>query len=232
MREKRRKFTPEFKSEAVRLVVDTSRPIAEVAREIGVHEGTLGNWVNQYRAETRRRRAAIDAAGAGAAAGTRAGEPRVADEDGVLGKGGRLFRPGVSVSEKYSFIDAEKAHYPVVKMCTWLKVSTSGFYAWQDRPASATTRRRARLAVLVQATFDASDGTYGYRRIHAALLRQGEDCGPNWSATSCGNSAWRAANHGRGGPPRPCRVPELGHSPLIEPVAQLGVAPGVIMVVV
>jgi len=50
-REKRRKFTPEFKSEAVRLVVDTSRPIAEVAREIGVHEGTLGNWVNQYRAE-------------------------------------------------------------------------------------------------------------------------------------------------------------------------------------
>jgi len=51
MREKRRKFTPEFKSEAVRLVVDTSRPIAEVAREIGVHEGTLGNWVNKYRVE-------------------------------------------------------------------------------------------------------------------------------------------------------------------------------------
>jgi hypothetical protein len=39
-------------------------------------------------------------------------------------------------------------------------------------------RRRARLAVLVQAIFGASDGTYGYRRIHAALRRQGEDCGP------------------------------------------------------
>jgi transposase-like protein len=51
MREKRRRFSPEFKSEAVRLVVDTSRPVAEVAREIGVHEGTLGNWVNKYRAE-------------------------------------------------------------------------------------------------------------------------------------------------------------------------------------
>jgi len=51
MREKRWKFTPEFKSEAVRLVVDTSRPIAEVAREIGMNEGTLGNWVNTYRAE-------------------------------------------------------------------------------------------------------------------------------------------------------------------------------------
>lgn len=51
MREKRRRFSPEFKAEAVRLVIDTSRPIAEVAREIGVHEGTLGNWVNKYRAE-------------------------------------------------------------------------------------------------------------------------------------------------------------------------------------
>jgi putative transposase len=82
------------------------------------------------------------------------------------------------VSEKYSFIDAEKAHYPVVKMCAWLQVSTSGFYAWRDRPASPTARRRARLARLVQAIFDGSDGTYGYRRIHAALRRQGEDCGP------------------------------------------------------
>jgi putative transposase len=82
------------------------------------------------------------------------------------------------VSEKYSFIDAEKAYYPVVKMCAWLQVSTSGFYAWRDRPASPTARRRARLARLVQAIFDASDGTYGHRRIHAALRRQGEDCGP------------------------------------------------------
>ena len=51
MREKRRKYSPEFKTEAVRLVVDTSRPIAEVSREIGVHEGTLGSWVTKYRTE-------------------------------------------------------------------------------------------------------------------------------------------------------------------------------------
>ena len=51
MPERRRKFTPEFKDEAVKMVIDTSRPIAEVAREIHVNEGTLGNWVNKYRAE-------------------------------------------------------------------------------------------------------------------------------------------------------------------------------------
>jgi transposase-like protein len=51
MRGKRRKFSPEFKAEAVQLVLETSRPIAEVAREINVHEGTLGAWVNKYRTE-------------------------------------------------------------------------------------------------------------------------------------------------------------------------------------
>jgi transposase len=51
MPERRRKFTSEFKDEAVKMVIETSRSIAQVAREIHVHEGTLGSWVNKYRAE-------------------------------------------------------------------------------------------------------------------------------------------------------------------------------------
>lgn len=50
-RQQRRKYTPEFKDEAVRLVNDSGRPIAEVARDIGVNEGTLGNWVTVWRSE-------------------------------------------------------------------------------------------------------------------------------------------------------------------------------------
>ena len=46
---KRPRVSPEFRVEAVRLVVDGSRPIAVVARELGVHSGTLGNWVNAHR---------------------------------------------------------------------------------------------------------------------------------------------------------------------------------------
>jgi transposase len=49
MPERRRKYTTEFKTEAAKMVVETSRSIAEVAREIHVHEGTLGSWVAQYR---------------------------------------------------------------------------------------------------------------------------------------------------------------------------------------
>lgn len=51
MSRKYRKFSPEFRDEAVRLVIEASRPIAQVARELGLNEGTLGNWVTQYRAE-------------------------------------------------------------------------------------------------------------------------------------------------------------------------------------
>ena len=51
MPELRRTFTPEFKDEAVKMVIETSRPVAEVAREIRVNEGTLGSWVNKYRGE-------------------------------------------------------------------------------------------------------------------------------------------------------------------------------------
>ena len=51
MQEHRRKYSAEFKDEAARLVIETSRPIAEVAREIHVNETTLGSWVAKYRDE-------------------------------------------------------------------------------------------------------------------------------------------------------------------------------------
>ncbi len=47
----RRQYTAEYREEAVRLVLDSGRSIATVARELGINEGTLGNWVNRYRRE-------------------------------------------------------------------------------------------------------------------------------------------------------------------------------------
>jgi transposase len=48
---KYRKFDPDFREGAVRLVLETGKPIAQVARELGVNEGTLGNWVAKARRE-------------------------------------------------------------------------------------------------------------------------------------------------------------------------------------
>lgn len=83
---------------------------------------------------------------------------------------------------KYEYIDSQRTNpantFPVVKMCRWLAVSTSGFYAWLGRPQSATAARREQLAQWVHHFFGVSDGTYGYRRIHADLAAEGIECSP------------------------------------------------------
>jgi transposase InsO family protein len=73
-------------------------------------------------------------------------------------------------------IDAEKATYPTAMMCALLGVTRSTFYAWRHRAETATTARRRDIALQVRRVFDASRGTYGCRRVTAALNRQGTAC--------------------------------------------------------
>lgn len=51
MGSKRTRFSAEFKAEAVKMVIDGPRPIAQVARELSMNPGTLGNWVDRHRAD-------------------------------------------------------------------------------------------------------------------------------------------------------------------------------------
>ena len=51
---KYRIYSPEFKEEAVRLVIESSRPIADVARELQITETSLGNWVRAWRESMQR----------------------------------------------------------------------------------------------------------------------------------------------------------------------------------
>jgi putative transposase len=111
------------------------------------------------------------------------------------------------VSEKYEFIDAEyataaadTADAPTIsRMCRWLAVSKSGFYEWRARPASLTSRRREALKVKIAALFEANHATYGYRRVHAVLVRGGEQVGPELvrrlmrelGLVACQPRAWR-----------------------------------------
>lgn len=47
----RKKYTPQFKADAVELVITSGRPIAQCAVDLGINEGTLGNWVREWRDE-------------------------------------------------------------------------------------------------------------------------------------------------------------------------------------
>ena len=51
MAEVRRKYDPEFREGAVRIVRETNKPIVQVAEDLGIHAGTLGNWVKKDKIE-------------------------------------------------------------------------------------------------------------------------------------------------------------------------------------
>ena len=67
----------------------------------------------------------------------------------------------------------------IVMLCRWMEVSRSGFYEWRSAPEIGD-REKARvfLALIVRKSFDESDETYGYRRVHADLVAWGVAAGP------------------------------------------------------
>jgi len=79
------------------------------------------------------------------------------------------------VTAKFVLIAAEKADptspYPVVKMCAWLRVSTSGFYDYCTAVETDRARRRTKVAEHVKAAHAAGRGCYGVLRVHGVLRR-------------------------------------------------------------
>ena len=74
-----------------------------------------------------------------------------------------------------AFIAGQKASHgvPYAVACRALGVSESWFFKWHDRPPAVAEQRRAEVGAAVKAAFDASKGTYGSPRIHAALVAAG-----------------------------------------------------------
>ena len=72
---------------------------------------------------------------------------------------------------RYRFIDMQRRQYPVAVLCTMLGVSRAGYYAWRRRPPSARAGANAALREQIQTAYEAGRGSYGYRRVHAAVAR-------------------------------------------------------------
>ena len=63
----------------------------------------------------------------------------------------------------------EEGNYLVYVMCSWARVSRSGYYRWRSQGLSETQKRREELTILITYFFEESEQTYGYRCIHARL---------------------------------------------------------------
>ena len=98
------------------MVIESSRAIAEVAREIQVNEGTLGNWVNKYRVEHADEEPPLSVSDRARLRELERENRELRIKAEFLGKAAAL---------KYEFVDVQKAQYAIVKMCEWLGVSGS-----------------------------------------------------------------------------------------------------------
>jgi len=80
---------------------------------------------------------------------------------------------------KYRFIAGHKDEFPIQALCRVLAVSSSGYYAWRNRPASARAKSNQVLLEQIKQAHQASRATYGSPRIHAELRAQGVLCSSN-----------------------------------------------------
>jgi putative transposase len=176
MPEQRRRFSSQFKAGAVQMVVETGKPIAEVARDLGVVAQTLGNWVAAWRDANPEPETALSPLERPRVTEMEEEIRRLRMENEFLKKSRGLLRPDASVAERCALVEAEKATYTVTWMCAQLGVPRSSFYAWRCRVESPTAARRRLLAIEVRRVFDDCRQTSGCRRVAAQLNREGHEC--------------------------------------------------------
>ena len=170
----RRNFGREFRDGAVRIVKETGRPVAHVARELGVNGGALGNWVRQDAAEQ----------SGGLSADERAELVRLPRRVAEPGDGARcpqtirnrLGERGHSMAAGMAGLaDSQRTDHgvPHAVACRALGVAPSTFYKHLDRPPTKAQLRRQATDAEVKRAFDGSGGTCGSPRVRAQLRRDG-----------------------------------------------------------
>jgi putative transposase len=82
----------------------------------------------------------------------------------------------------FGFIEAEKASFPINRMCRVLCVSQSGFFAWQERPACRRQQQDMVYLAHIRTAFTLSNGTYGSPRMHRDLVDEGHQIGRHRTA--------------------------------------------------
>lgn len=181
----RRQYTEAFKREAVRLVQESTRSVAQVARDVGIPENLWYRWRSQYRqAEAQGTTRAAQRTEAEELVRMKRELARVHPGTGLFNTCGGVLHEGVAMRSR--IIQAYAGRDPLRLMCRTMAVSPAGYYAWCARPESARAAANRALLTDIRQLHRESHQTYGSSRIWHALREQGHRVGEHRVARSCG----------------------------------------------
>ncbi|HHQ5843975.1 MULTISPECIES: IS3 family transposase [Enterobacter cloacae complex] len=169
-----KRYPEEFKTEAVKQVVDRGYSVASVATRLDITTHSLYAWIKKYGPDSSTNKEQSDAQ-----AEIRRLQKelkRVTDERDNIKKS-RVLRKAVRL--RYAFIHDNSCCWPVRLLCRVLDVHPSGFYAWLQQPHSQRHQADLRLTGQIKQFWLESGCVYGYRKIHLDLRDSGQQCGVN-----------------------------------------------------
>ncbi|UUR14483.1 IS3 family transposase [Shigella flexneri] len=170
-----KRYPEEFKTEAVKQVVDRGYSVASVATRLDITTHSLYAWIKKYGPDSSTNKEQSDAQ-----AEIRRLQKelkRVTDERDILKKPRGVLRKAVRL--RYAFIRDNSCCWPVRLLCRVLDVHPSGFYAWLQQPHSQRHQADLRLTGQIKQFWLESGCVYGYRKIHLDLRDSGQQCGVN-----------------------------------------------------
>ncbi|WP_372911833.1 IS3 family transposase [Klebsiella pneumoniae] len=170
-----KRYPEEFKTEAVKQVVDRGYSVASVATRLDITTHSLYAWIKKYGPDSSANKEQSDAQ-----AEIRRLQKelkRVTDERDIFKKSRGVLRKAVRL--RYAFIRDNTCCWPVRLLCRVLDVHPSGFYAWLQQPHSQRHQADLRLTGQIKQFWLESGCVYGYRKIHLDLRDSGQQCGVN-----------------------------------------------------
>ncbi|EGT4286934.1 IS3 family transposase [Cronobacter sakazakii] len=170
-----KRYPEEFKTEAVKQVVDRGYSVASVATRLDITTHSLYSWIKKYGPDSSTHKEQSDAQ-----AEIRRLQKelkRVTDERDIFKKSRGVLRKAVRL--RYAFIRDNTCCWPVRLLCRVLDVHPSGFYAWLQQPHSQRHQADLRLTGQIKQFWLESGCVYGYRKIHLDLRDSGQQCGVN-----------------------------------------------------
>ena len=185
------KSTDEFKGEAVRLVRDSARSVAQVARDLGIADHLLYRWlVEQRQAETQGHTRGSLRTEQEELVRLRRENMALKQERDFFKTCGGVLRKGVEM--RYRVIQEHDRRYPIRLMCRALADSAAGYYAWRSRPESARSIQTHLLRSAIRVIHQMSRETYGSPRIWETLVKPGHRIGEHHVARLMCVKPWRA----------------------------------------